>query len=90
MLKQNIVPGTNGWGMEDPSAEGLLHTSINGEIIRKKIPTEPGNYAAFYELLFQALNNGSPVPVTAADGRNVIDVIEKGFKSSNEKKIINI
>jgi len=89
-LKQNISPGTKDWGAEPVSEEGLLHTTINGETVRKKIPTEKGDYGTYYELLFRAIRNGAPIPVTAAEGRNVIYIIEKAFESVREKKLVNI
>ena len=90
VLKQNISPVTGNWGAEPGTAQGLLHTAINGETVRKTIPTERGNYAVFYEMMFGAIRNGSPVPVTATDGRNVIHIIEKAFQSYNEKKMVNV
>jgi scyllo-inositol 2-dehydrogenase (NADP+) len=89
LLKQEISPGIRDWGVEPEAEQGLLHTEINGEVIRKKIPTERGDYNEYYELLFQSLRNGTPNPVPAEDGRKVIYIIDKAFQSAHEKKIVN-
>jgi len=89
-LKQYISPGVPGWGLEPVEEQGLLHTSINGETIRKKIPTERGDYKEYYRLLHEALRNGAPLPVPAADGRNVIYIIDKAFQSAHEKRIVDL
>src|SRR5204862_2442011 len=89
-LKQNISPAAKDWGVEPESEQGLLHTTINGETVRKRIPTEKGDYGIYYELLFQAIRNGAPVPVTAEDGCKVIYIIEKALESAREKKMVSI
>ena len=89
-LKKDTVPGTSGWGVEPESEQGLLHTTINEETVRKKIPTESGDYGMYYELLFQAIRNGKPNPVTAEDGRKVIHIIDKAFESAKEKRIVDL
>ena len=90
LLKQYTSPAIPGWGLEPETEQGLLHTLINGETIRKRIPTERGNYGEYYKLLYEALRNGAPLPVTAEDGRNVIGIIEKCFESAQQKKIIDL
>lgn len=89
-LKLYTSPGIADWGLEPEAEQGLLHTTINGETVRKKIPTERGDYKEYYRLLHDALRNGAPLPVTAEDGRNVIYIIEKCFESANQKKIIGL
>jgi predicted dehydrogenase len=49
-----------------------------------------GNYGEYYEGIFQALRNNAPLPVTGEEGLNVIKVIEASFKSSREKKVIEL
>ena len=89
-LKKYIVPGTSGWGVEPEAEQGLLHTTINGETVRKKIPTEKGDYGMYYELLFLAIRNGKPNPVPAEDGRKIIYIIDKAFESAKEKRIVDL
>lgn len=89
-LKKGQLPGTVSWGTEPESGQGLLHTEINGELVRKKVPTVQGDYGQFYELFYRALRHGATLPVTAEDGRNVIAVIEKAFAANKEKKALAI
>ncbi len=44
----------------------------------------------YYEGIYQAIRKGSPVPVTAEDGLNVIRIIEAAFKSNDEKKVVKL
>ena len=89
-LKKYILPGTSGWGVEPEAEQGLLHTTINGETVRKKIPTEKGDYGMYYELLFLAIRNGKPNPVPAEDGRKIVYIIDKAFESAKEKRIVDL
>ena len=69
---------------------GLLHTEKDGKVIREFLPSENGNYMEFYNGIYQAFTTGAAVPVNAADGRNVITIIEKAYLSNKEKKVIAI
>jgi scyllo-inositol 2-dehydrogenase (NADP+) len=89
-LLSNIKPGTAGWGVEPDSQKGFLHTEINGEVVKKHIDSETGNYLDFYEGLYQTIRKGETAPVEATDALNVIRIIEAAFQSNSEKKIINI
>jgi predicted dehydrogenase len=89
-LKLGQRPDSADWGTEPISLEGLLHTELNGETVRKNIPTERGDYGKFYALLFEALRKGTALPVTAQEGRNVIALIESALQSTAEKKWISI
>ena len=87
-LKQNHLPGTGKWGVESELDRGILHTSINGKLVRKLIHTEIGNYGEFYDLLFEAIRHDAAVPVSATEGRNVIKIIEMAIRSNKERRIV--
>ncbi len=87
-LQANKQPNLIDWGTEPESEQGLIHTEMNGKVIREKIPTLPGNYYDYYEGVFQSIRNGKPVQVTAEDGIWVMQVIEAVFKSNLERKVI--
>lgn len=89
-LKQNMLPNDPNWGIEPETAMGLLHTEVNGNIVREKPVTERGCYAAYYEQLYKALTEGAANPVTAWEGRQVVHIIEKAFDSARERKIIDL
>ena len=89
-LLQGILPTDDGYGIEPQKEQGLLHTEIDGYISRKYIPSFKGNYMEYYEGIYQAIRHNGTNPVTAADGLNVIKIIEAAFKSHKEKRIISV
>jgi scyllo-inositol 2-dehydrogenase (NADP+) len=89
-LLSNIKPGTTGWGIEPDTQKGLLHTEINGEVLRKEIPSETGNYLDLYEGLYHTIREGKVAPVDAKEALNVIRIIEAAFQSNAERKVVNI
>ena len=87
-LKLGKKPNLPNWGTEKEGQEGLLHTEIEGKIIKEKTPTLQGNYYDFFDGVYQCLTNGKIEPVTAQDGVNVIQIIEAAFQSNEQKKVI--
>ncbi len=72
-------------GKEDVETWGLLHTEMDGKIIKEKLPSENGNYGLFYEDLYQSLQNGKPFPIKPEQAYNVIKLIELSEESSLKK-----
>ena len=89
-LQAGLLPTDTDFGIEPETEQGLLHTELNGEIIKKYIPSLKGNYMTYYEGIYQAIRNNAPVPVTAEDGKKVIIIIEAAFKSNKEKRVIDL
>lgn len=87
-LIEGKKPGTSDWGKEARENDGWLHTEKNGKLIREQVPSLQGNYADYYEAIYQALRHGAPLPVTAEEGKNVIRVIEAAIASNKEMKRI--
>jgi scyllo-inositol 2-dehydrogenase (NADP+) len=88
MLKEGAIPIGDDWGREPKEFDGLLHTEINGEIIRKTIPSVKGNFGYYYTNLYQTIVNGAPLLEKPEHGYNTIRLIELALQSSNEKKTI--
>ncbi len=89
-LQAGLLPPDADYGIEPETEKGLLHTEIDGEIVKKYIPSLKGNYMTYYEGIYQAIRNNAPVPVTAQDGKKVIIIIEAAFKSNKEKRVIGL
>lgn len=89
-LQASKVPGGPDWGVEPESEKGLLHTAKDGKIIREYVPSERGNYGDYYDLLYKAIRENAPVPVTAEQGLNIIRVIEAAYESNHEKKVVAV
>jgi scyllo-inositol 2-dehydrogenase (NADP+) len=69
---------------------GLLHTEKNGVIIREFVQSEQGNYGEYYDGIYQAIRNNKPLPVTPADGLEVIKIIEAAYKSNDTKCVVDL
>ncbi len=89
-LQSGMLPTADGYGTEPESEKGLLHTEINGKVIKEYIPSLKGNYTDYYEGIYQAIRNNHPLPVTAEDGMKVIKIIEAAFQSSKERRVIDL
>ncbi len=89
-LKLGKKPNLTTWGTEKEGQEGLLHTEIDGKIIKEKVPTLQGNYYDFFDGVYQAIANDKLEPVTAQDGVNVMRIIEAATQSNSQKKVIDL
>ena len=87
-LTAGLMPNLTNWGAEPDSEKGLLHTVINGQLIRKHVETLPGNYYDFYEGVYEALTYNKPMPVTADDGIAVMQIIEAAMESSKSGSVV--
>ena len=87
-LKLGKKPMVNDWGIEPLYKSGVLHTEIEGSIVRENIPTLHGNYYGFFDQLYKAIRKNEPAPVTATDGVNVMRLIEAAIQSNADQKII--
>jgi len=88
MLQAGKVPGQPDWGTESETEKGLLHTEINGKVIREYVPSLKGNYLEYYEGMYKAIRNNEPLPVSAEDGLKVVRVIETAYDSNSKKKVM--
>ena len=88
MLQAGKVPGQPDWGTESETEKGLLHTEIDGKVIREYVPSLKGNYLEYYEGIYKAIRNNEPPPVSAEDGLKVVRVIETAYDSNSKKKVV--
>ncbi|MEA5515817.1 Gfo/Idh/MocA family oxidoreductase [Nodularia sp. UHCC 0506] len=89
-LRAGMKPNTSDWYTEPESEYGWLHTEKDGEVIREKVKSLQGSYLKYYDELYKSIVDGQPIPVTAEDGINVMQIIEAAIQSSNEQKVIAI
>lgn len=89
-LLAGALPEGDNWGKEPAEAFALLHTELDGKIVREQIPMLQGNYHGFFSGLYEAVRHGAPPPVSAADGTNVIRIIEAARQSSQEGRVIEL
>jgi predicted dehydrogenase len=89
-LVNHQQPNEPNWGVEPEEEWGLLHTEIDGEVIRKKIPSLAGQYMNYYEGVYQAIAQQKPLPVNASEALLVVKIIEAAFASNAAKKIVEL
>ena len=89
-LQKGLSPNVASWGTEPESEKGLINYEKNGTNIRTKIQTLQGNYMEFYNGVYSALTQNNPMPVTVDDGIRVMRIIESAFRSSKEKRVIDL
>jgi scyllo-inositol 2-dehydrogenase (NADP+) len=85
-LKAGDLPVGEDWGREPVSSDGILHSEIDGTVIRRTVPTEAGNFGLYYTNLYDTLVNGAPLQEKPEHGYNTIRMIQLAFDSSSEKK----
>ena len=85
LLRKGILPTAPDWGRESEDIFGLLHTEMDGVIIKEKYTSLPGNYGGFYTDLYNTIRRGESLKVKPEHGFNVIRMIELATES-NEKK----
>lgn len=89
-LTEGLLPGTPHWGEEDKSFWGLLHTERDGKVVREPYPSLPGDYAAFYDNIYQHIRCGKPLQSDAREVVGVIRLIEAAWESSRMQRVVRI
>lgn len=80
-LQAGVKPSFDTWCAAPEGPDGLLHTEINGEVVRKELHSTPGNYIGYYDDVYKALCGEAPNPVPAADGIRNMRIIEAALES---------
>lgn len=87
-LLAGAKPSLESWCHAPAAPDGLLHTEINGEVIRKATTSSPGNYMGYYDEVYKALTGQGPNPVPAADAILNTRIIEAALESMKEGRVI--
>ena len=90
MLQEGIIPSGKDWGTEPETEKGLLHTEVDGKVIREYIASKQGNYNDYYNALYESIRFHKPLPVTAEEGAQVVKIIETAFESSKKESVIHL
>ena len=89
-LKDGRLPGSPGWGQEDPSQWGRINATIGGLHVTGTIETMAGNYLAYYNNVYEAIRNGAPLAVLPEESRDVIRLIEACAESNKQHAAIKL
>ncbi|HEX8244263.1 MAG TPA: Gfo/Idh/MocA family oxidoreductase [Longimicrobium sp.] len=83
-LRAGARPGGPDWGEDPRDHWGRLGSGEAWETV----PTERGDYPAFYAAVAAAIRNDTPPPVDPADAVAVLEIIEAARRSSTERSVI--
>lgn len=72
------------FGVEPESSWGKLAHGANKQ--SEMIQSERGRWVTFYEHMRESIEQGAPVPVSADEAAQVIEIIEAAYESSREGK----
>ncbi|HEV7779899.1 MAG TPA: Gfo/Idh/MocA family oxidoreductase [Chitinophagaceae bacterium] len=87
-LLAGVKPSLESWCPAPASPDGLLHTEINGQVVREETNSSPGNYMGYYDDVYKALTGQGANPVPAADGIKNMRIIEAALESVKQKKVV--
>ncbi len=85
-LKAGLRPdGPHAWGADDPAAYGTLGTDESSA----PVPTDPGDYPAYYAGIAAALATGTPPPVDPRDAVATLTVLEAARASAATGTVVS-
>lgn len=87
-LRAGEKPLGDKWGSEPEDMHGILHTQIDGNVIRKKVASKQGNFGIYYQNLYQTIRMNAKQTELPEHGYNTIRIIELAFESSEMKATI--
>jgi len=79
-LRDGVWPGADGYGVVPEADWGIL--GRNDDVAR--VPTEPGDYPAFYAGVAASIRDGAPVPVDPRDAVEVVRIIERAHAMARQ------
>jgi predicted dehydrogenase len=80
-LRAGELPVGEDFGKEPSEIFGLLHTEIDGKIVRERYPSHTGDYGLYYNNLYETIVHGAPVKEKPEHGYNTIRLMELAFES---------
>ena len=83
--KAGTHPGDPSWGMD--TRNGILTRADGSQFV---VPTERGDYPAYYRAVAAALSGQGPMPATAEQALRVMEVIDAGLASSTQRREIDL
>lgn len=89
-LLAGVKPSLENWCAAPAGPDGLLHTEINGELVREETTSSLGNYMGYYDDVYKALTGAGPNPVPAADGIRNMKIIEAALVSVREGRVVEV
>ncbi|WP_192456938.1 oxidoreductase [Musicola keenii] len=89
LLKEGQRPDDHAeWGQDQ--RDGVLTVCQNGVLAQQTIPTIPGQYQAYYAGIRDAIRGDGENPVPAEQAIKVMELIELGLESWEQKKAMTL
>jgi scyllo-inositol 2-dehydrogenase (NADP+) len=84
-LRSGMIPGNPQLIKDIEENYGLLHTEIDQQVVRKRVETIHGNYMAYFDNVYEAIQKEAELIVKPTDAKMTIEVIERAIQSHNLK-----
>jgi predicted dehydrogenase len=88
-LKAGSLPVGADWGKESADLAGLLHSEVEGRIIKEKYVSKTGNFGSYYKNVYKSIKENAPVNERPEHGYNTVRLIELAFESHQNNCTIN-
>lgn len=89
-LLKGTIPSVAAWCPAPAKPDGLLHTLIDGELVRKETRSTPGNYMGFYDDVYNTIVKGAPNPVPVTDAIKTMTILDAAQLSHKEKRVVSV
>lgn len=84
-LRAGALPEGEDWGQEPAAIHGLLHTEVNGELVRQQVPSQAGDYGLYYKNLYNTIVHQAPLLEKPEHGYNTVRMIELAIESHSRQ-----
>lgn len=85
VLRQDVLPNAENWGAEPEDRWGTLYSDSFTGIV----PSEAGDYMAFYDSVYDAIVNGKEIAVKPEEILRTTRVIDLAFESNERQTTIS-
>lgn len=89
-LKAGETPVGDHWCFEPEEYHGLLHTEVDGKVIRERLPSKRGDFGGYYRNLYRTIREGAPLRETPQQGHNVVRLIELALESNRRNAWLSV
>lgn len=83
-LRRGYIPEDAPWGDEPPENWGVLTMAENDTVVRRSVPSDPGDYRDYYANVRDAILGRGTLAVSPESALNVMRVLEMALESSGK------